>query len=204
MLELAPACLRHRGTLLALVDRNERGPATEIALEHLSTCGRCEDELTRLALTIHALRRIGQAAAVAVPSDAAWPRLRANLERSRRHARQAAWRWRMNLGGVVAGTLIVGVLVGPLAIHVSLGANGGREPTGYSTLEEQRYSVQIEARFLKSSVTGILPSSRKPASASTSGLRIYPDGTRPGWKEVEPSQPDGQPSKRVSDTIVVS
>jgi hypothetical protein len=202
--ELGPACLRHRATLLALVDRQERGPATESALEHLMVCRRCEDELTRLALTIQALRRIGQAAAAAPPPDAVWPRLRAHLERSRRHAREAAWRWRLNLGGVMAGTLIVGVLVGPLAIHVNLGANGGHEPTGYSSLEDQRYSVQVEARFLESSMTGPLPSTRKPTSVWTSGLRVYPDGIRPGWKEVEPSQPDGQPSQRASDTIVVS
>jgi hypothetical protein len=204
LLELAPACLRHRGTLLALVDRQERGPATESALEHLMVCRRCEDELTRLALTIQALRRIGQAAAAATPPDAVWPRLRAHLERSRRQAREAAWRWRMNLGGVVAGTLIVGVLVGPLAIHVNLGANGGREPTGYSNLEEQRYAIQMEARFLESSLTGTLPPARKPTSASMSGLRVYPDSFRPGRKEVDPSQPSGQPSKRASDTIVAS
>jgi hypothetical protein len=195
-LELAPACLRHRGTLLALVDRQERGPATESALEHLSTCGRCEDELTRLALTIHALRRIGQAAAAVAPSDAAWPRLRGHLERSRRQAREAAWRWRMNLGGVVAGTLIVGVLVGPLAVNVNLGTAGGREPTGYSASELDRYAAQTEARYLDTSRTGSLTATRNETSTSTSGLRIYPDELRPGWKEVAAERPGGSPPER--------
>jgi hypothetical protein len=192
--QLAPACLRHRGTLLALVDRREREPATESALEHLATCRRCEDELTRLALTIHALRRIGESAAAVAPSDAAWPRLRAHLERSRRRARESAWRWRMNLGGLMAGTLLVGVLVGPLAIHLSVGAEATLEPTGYSALEQDRFANATEMRF--SARTGTLSSTRDLASTAASGLRIYPDDIRPGRKEVQPQRPGGTPPER--------
>ena len=190
---LRPACLRHRGALLALVDRRERGPATELALEHLAACGRCEAELTRLALTIHALRRLGAAVAAENVPDGTWPRLRAHLERSRRRARELAWHWRMNLGGLAAATLIVGVLVGPLAIHVRLGTDGGREPTGYSASEQDRFAARAEARFVEDSRSGTLLSSRPETSPSASGWRIYPDGIRPGWKEVEPTRPGGDP-----------
>lgn len=179
---LKPACLRHRGTLIALVDRQERGPATESALEHLATCRHCESELTWLALTIHALRRMGAAAAVS-PPETTWPRLRAHLERSRRRARETAWHWRLNLGGLVAGTLIVGVLTGPLAVRLRLGSDGA-EPTGYSTFEQDRFAAQTEARFVAPSRARNLPSTRHAASSSTSGWRIYPDEPRLGWKEV--------------------
>lgn len=183
-LELGPACRRHRGTLLELVDRQERNPAVERALEHLTTCRRCEDEVTRLALTIQALRRIGQAAASVAPSDAAWPRLRDHLERSQQQARETAWRWRLNLGGVLASTLIVGVLVGPLAIHVSLDANGGHEPSGLSAAEIARAAQETESAFLAARTRRAedAPAAGDPALA----IRTYPDGLSPDRKEVPP------------------
>jgi len=190
---LRPACLRHRGALLALVDRRERGPATVRALEHLAACGRCEAELTRLALTIHALRRLGAGVAAENVPDGTWPRLRAHLERSRRRARELAWHWRLNLGGLAAATLIVGVLVGPLAIHVRLGTAGGHEPTGYSASEQDRFAAQAEVRFVVGSRTGTLPAARPETPASAPGWRVYPDGIRPGWKEVQPTRPGGDP-----------
>jgi hypothetical protein len=190
---LRPACLRHRGALLALVDRRERGPATELALEHLAACGRCEVDLTRLALTIHALRRLGAAVAAESVPDGTWLRLRAHLERSHRRARELAWHWRLNLGGLAAATLIVGVLVGPLAIHVRIGTDGGREPTGYSAAERARFAALTEARFMAASRIGTLSDTRYETPASASSWRIYPDGILPGWKEVEPTRPGGDP-----------
>jgi hypothetical protein len=186
---LRPACLRHRGTLLALVDRHERGPATAAALEHLGTCRRCETELTELALTIHALRRIGAEAAGAPLPDGAWPRLRSRIERSRRRARETAWRWRLTLGSSIASALIVAALVGPASGDVGSLSGGGREPTGYSATEIERQEQVTESAFVAASRTGTLPAF---AGDPTAVIRTYPDGIRPERKEVESPRPTGR------------
>jgi hypothetical protein len=99
----------------------------------------------------------------------------------------------MNLGGLVTGTLIAGVLVGPLAVHISFGTTGGSEPTGYSPIELTRLNVQAEARYLSDARTGTLLSTRPETSPVTSRWRNYPDGIRLGWKEVEADEPLGNP-----------
>ena len=190
---LRPACMRHRAGLLGLVDPAERAPATDAALTHLGRCVRCEADLTELALTIHALRRAGAAAAVAEPGDGAWTRLMARIERSRGRAREAAWRWRLTLGGLVTGTLLVAVLVGPLAIQVRLGSAGVAEPTGYSAGEQTRIAEGIESSFQITSRSGTLPPDRSRSSASSDAWRNHPDGIRPLRKEVEAPRLNGAP-----------
>ena len=190
---LRPACMRHRAALLGLVDPVERMPAADAALTHLERCVRCEADLTDLALTVHALRRAGAAAAAAEPPPGAWTRLRARIELSRRRGREAAWRWRLTLGGLVTGTLLVAVLVGPLAIQVRLGSAGVAEPTGYSAGEQARIAEGIESSFQITSRSGTLPPDRSTSSASSDAWRIYPDGIRPLRKEVHAPRLDGAP-----------
>ncbi len=187
--ELRPACLRHRGVLVALVDREERSAATAAALDHLSVCGRCRTELTQLSLTIHALRRLGEASARVAPPEATWPRLRVHLERSRRQARAAIWRWRLNLSGLVASTLIVGILVGPLAVELRYGT-AGQEPTGFSASEMKRFAAQVEARYIQTVHSGTLPSQRQAPPPTAGGSR-NPDDIRPERKEVTPPRATG-------------
>jgi anti-sigma factor RsiW len=186
---LRPACLRFRGTLLAFVDRRERGPLIEPALEHLATCRRCEAELTTLALTIHALRQIGAGATAKAVPDGAWPRLRARIERSRQRAGETAWRWRLTLSGSVASALIVAALVAPAAGDVGSWASGGREPTGYSASEVEVQEQVVENAFIAASRTGTLTNGSPGASEATAVIRNYPDGIRPERKEVEPPRP---------------
>ena len=50
-------CSAHRTALAAFVEQSERGPATDVAFEHLDRCRRCQAELTELLLTVHAVRR---------------------------------------------------------------------------------------------------------------------------------------------------
>lgn len=192
-LVLRPACLRHRRSLLGLVDPAVRVPADADALRHLDRCQRCETDLTELALTIHALRRAGAGAAGVMPPDGAWARLRTRVERSRHRAREAAWHWRLTLGGLVTGTLLVAVLVGPLAVQVRLGSNGVAEPAGYSTGEEVRIAEGIESSFRITSRSGTLPAERALDSHSSDAWRNYPDGIRPLRKEVEAPQTSGAP-----------
>jgi predicted anti-sigma-YlaC factor YlaD len=176
--------------LLALVDRRERGPATDVALDHLARCRPCETELTELALTIHALRQMGAEAAAAPLPDGAWPRIRARIERSRQRARETAWRWRLTLGGSIASALIVAAVVGPLSADVGSWSSGAREPTGFSAFEVEVQELVAESAFLAASRTGTLPA--YVAGDPSALIRIYPDGIRPDKKEVESPRPSGR------------
>lgn len=184
------ACARHRGALLALVDRRERGPSTDEALDHLGRCARCEADLTAIALTINALRRIGADAAQEPLPDGAWTRLRARIERSGRRARETAWRWRLTLGGIVTSTLIVAVLVGPVAIDVGRWTRGSAEPTGYSAGEIAQQDRILERAY--GARTGTLAIEVSFTGAPPSTMRNYPDGIRPERKEVDSPRPSGQ------------
>jgi hypothetical protein len=112
MIAFGRDCHRHRSALTDFVDRRERGPATEAALEHLDRCDACVWDLEATAMTIMALRRLHDDAAPLEPPADAWDRLRARVERPR----AAVWRWRASLAGVAVGAGLVGTLLAPASL----------------------------------------------------------------------------------------
>lgn len=84
MIDLTRSCRRHRAALVDFVDRGAFGDSAEAAFSHLERCGRCVTELEATALTIAALRRLGDAMARQEPRPDAWPRLRDRITRRSR------------------------------------------------------------------------------------------------------------------------
>jgi hypothetical protein len=120
------ACVLYRPALVDFVERQALGPDSPLALEHLARCASCERDLTEVAQTVIALRRMGErAAAVEVPSDG-WATLRVRIERSQRAADDAARRLRRAFGGaVVAVALVVLVAVPSLNATLTPGLHDG-------------------------------------------------------------------------------
>jgi hypothetical protein len=114
-------CGVHQAALAGLAERRAAGPEGHAALEHVERCAACAKELGELMLTVVVLRRMGAEAATAAARgpDDAWSRLRARIEQSSRRARQRAWQWRATVGGLATASLLVAVLVGPKAVHVT-------------------------------------------------------------------------------------
>jgi anti-sigma factor RsiW len=75
------SCRRHRAALIDFVDRGDLSDSAEAAFSHLERCSRCVTELEATALTITALRRLGDAMARQEPRPDAWPRLRDRITR---------------------------------------------------------------------------------------------------------------------------
>jgi hypothetical protein len=199
------SCAEHREALADLAERHEPTQAGAAAIRHVSRCEDCAEMLGELMLTVIALRRMaGEAATAAAPlpdrlsgmlawpdtaaqpTDTTWTRLRDRIERSRRTAGERAWRWRVNLGGLVASALVVGALVGPGAIHV------GGDPEALSGQQLEILSWQIESSYdvdahaiQPGGVSGELLGSDAVSS------RQYPDDLRPPRKEVSPARAMG-------------
>jgi hypothetical protein len=77
------ACARFRPDLLELLDDPLGTHLSEAARRHLDACSTCRADVAETVLTGVALRRSFLPAASASPSDDAWPRLQARLQRSR-------------------------------------------------------------------------------------------------------------------------
>jgi predicted anti-sigma-YlaC factor YlaD len=104
------ACVVYRPALLDFVERRALGPDSPAALDHLARCERCERDLSEVAQTIIALRRLGERARqVEAPADG-WPSLRDRLERSQRTADEAARRLRRAFGSAMVGIAVVAVV----------------------------------------------------------------------------------------------
>ena len=198
---MSPAreCGRHREALADLAERHEATPGGAAAIRHVSRCEDCAETLGELMLTVIALRRMaGEAAAPfpdrlsgmlawpeapSQPVDTAWTRLRDRIERSRRAAREQAWRWRTSLGGLVASALVVGALVGPGAIHV------GGDPEALSDQQLEILSWQIETNYVsRSSAASTGGQADAAGTTPSAGLRRYPDDLKPPRKEVSPAR----------------
>ena len=159
------ACRRHLPALVDLVDRGERGPDTDAALDHMTGCVRCRDEVTELALTVAALRRVSTAyRAMPVPV----------LARPAVPVRRRPWAWRAQLGGLITSAGIAALLVAP---HVGLGPAGaafdaapGRPPAPAWQAAEQRIAAS--------------PDIASMVAVSDSVIPRYPDGRLRPWKEV--------------------
>jgi hypothetical protein len=104
------ACVVHRPALLEFVEHRALGPDGPAALDHLARCERCERDLSEVAQTIIALRRLGERARqVEAPADG-WPSLRDRLERSQRAADEAARRLRRAFGSAIVGIAVAAVV----------------------------------------------------------------------------------------------
>jgi hypothetical protein len=107
------ACVVHRPALIDFVERRAVGPESSAALDHLARCGPCERDLTEVAQTVIALRRLGERAGeVEIPHDG-WPTLRGRIERSQRAADDAARRFRRAFGGAVVAMVVVAMVAIP-------------------------------------------------------------------------------------------
>ena len=191
-------CGRHREALADLAERHEATPGGAAAIRHVSRCEDCAETLGELMLTVIALRRMaGEAAAPfpdrlsgmlawpdvpSPPTDTTWTRLRDRIERSRRAAREQAWRWRTSLGGLVASALVVGALVGPGAIHV------GGDPEALSGQQLEILSWQIETSYVSRAAEAPLGVAGEDLGAAPAGIRRYPDDLKPPRKEVSPAR----------------
>jgi hypothetical protein len=120
------ACAVHRPALVDFVERRVTGPDSPAAFDHLARCGRCERDLTMVAQTVIALRRLGEHAARVEPPADGWTALRDRLERSQRAADDAARRFRRAFGGALASFAIVAVVaVASLSGTITTGLGDG-------------------------------------------------------------------------------
>jgi hypothetical protein len=182
----ASDCRRHRAALADLAGRTAPGPEGAAALAHLERCPACADVLGDLTLTVMALRRL--ATDVADPGDTTWSRLRDRIERSRRAAREQAWRWRTSLGGMLASALVVGALVGPAAVRLGPGQSGIATLSG-NELEVVSQRIESDYNIGAHAAAPNAPDSEE--AATYLGIRRYPDDVRPLRKEVAPARSTG-------------
>ena len=112
MIDLTGSCRRHRAALIDFVDRGDLSDSAEAAFSHLERCGRCVTELEATALTITALRRLGDAMARQEPRPDAWPRLRDRITR-RSRVRSVLM---APATGMAMSLAIVAVMVIPLSL----------------------------------------------------------------------------------------
>lgn len=106
-------CFIHRPALVDFVERHALGPESPAALDHLARCARCELDLTEVAQTVFALRRLGERAAeVEAPVDG-WTTLRERLERSQRAADDVARRFRQAFGGAIVAIAVAALVAIP-------------------------------------------------------------------------------------------
>jgi hypothetical protein len=176
-------CGRHRATLIDFVDRRELGSATAAALSHLDRCRTCEEELSAIALTIAALRRLHREVDGEEPAADAWLRLRERVQRPIN-----PWAWRASLGGLVSSTLLVAIFVAPVA----LGELG--RTVGPSWL---RWEIQMEAAYLASGLASGLPREPRIQSGGGSLPRDYSYEIRQVRKEVLTAKPYVRPPESI-------
>jgi hypothetical protein len=166
------------------------------AADHLDRCPECRSSVADTALALIRLQRWATDSDRAKSPADAWLRLRSRVEASRRQARETAWRARASLAGLITSTLLVGVIVGRMAIPgTTPGFLPAGEPVGPSI--RAQFVLPVEMRYIRQAQQA---TTSQPASAHdglSSGQRLIPDGTRPGPKEVSPSQP-ATPGRGVS------
>jgi hypothetical protein len=183
----ASDCRRHREALADLAERSAPASEGAAALAHVERCRACGEVLGDLTLTVIALRRLG--ADMADPGDSAWTRLRDRIERSRRVAREQAWRWRTSLGGMLASALVVGALVGPAAIRLGPGQSGIPTLTG-SELEAVSQRIEADYNLGAHAAPSSVPDQEE--AGSYLGVRRYPDDLKRIRKEVAPARLPGR------------
>mgnify|MGYP001609232122 CR=1 FL=1 len=200
-------CRRYRPVLLGVVEElvamsgaaaigrvgQAAGPD---AADHLERCSECRAIAADTALALIRIQRWARVSAREESSGDAWVRLRSRVEASRRQLRETAWRARASLAGLITSILLVGVIVGRVAISgTTPGFLPAGEPVGPSI--RAQFVLPVEMRYIRQSQQA---TTSQPASAHdglSSGQRLIPDGTGPAPKEVSPSQP-ATPGRSVS------
>jgi hypothetical protein len=137
VIELRGGCRRHRAALTDFVDRGLLGASAKAAFDHLERCDACVIELESTALTIMALRRLGDAMARYEPRPDAWPRLRARIEAGG----AARFRGRTTRAAHLAGAALVGCLVASVALS---GAGPVETPSPVAIPEAARFDAPTE------------------------------------------------------------
>lgn len=181
MTALPRACRPHRDALEALVERGERGPGINAALDHLEACAACEHDLTELALTIAALRRAGRELRAAPVPDPSPTRVAALAA-----PRRARWSWRVQLGGLLTGAAIAALVVVPRA--------GTGAPATSDAVPVARSAVTASWRLAEAHLA-LTPDTPPFSARETTIPPRYPDGLLRPWKEV-PST-DATPRERL-------
>jgi hypothetical protein len=119
-LSLGRGCAAHRAALLDFVDARDRSAVPRAALAHLERCPRCEAEMTDLALTVTALRRLAGDVAGVEPPTTAWPALLARIDEpavvdARRPSMLTSLIFRAGMAGAVAISVVAVAFGGPLS-----------------------------------------------------------------------------------------
>jgi hypothetical protein len=194
-MDLTGSCRRHRAALIDFVDRGDLGDSAQAALSHLERCSRCVAELEATALTITALRRLGEAAVEVEPRADAWPRLLARVQSigPRRPAVMSP------LAGIAMSFGIVAVLVLPFR----LGGGTLLGPAAAPTLDRSSPVTvadrRIEAAYIAAVHQGTLPPNEEAdeVRAATTYPRNYPDNIKPIRKEVGPTESTRRPPEAI-------
>jgi len=165
------ACARYRPALAGLVERQLAEAEGRAALEHVERCRDCAKVLGELMLTVVALRRMGEEAARAesIGPDDAWSRLRTRIERSSRAARGQAWQWRATVGGLATATMLVAVLIGPAAVHVTDRTFLETDAASIARLTDRAETQLEEARLNNLRKNSAASSARTIDDAQTAG-----------------------------------
>jgi anti-sigma factor RsiW len=192
VIDLAGSCRRHRPALLDFIDRGEVAAGTRLALAHLDRCDRCTEELEATVLAITALRRLADEVAKVEPSEDAWPRLRARLDRWR----PVRWAIMSPTAGAVMSVALVAVLIVPLRVGGQPLA--GASPTPAPALNPHSIAERrVEAEYIANTRQGTISVTETVVRPAGTFSRTYPDGIRPERKEVSPASPSGRPMEAV-------
>lgn len=173
-------CARHRPALADWVEHRADGPMTPSAFDHLAQCRRCELELTEIAQTVIALRRLAERVSMAeLPADG-WQDLRARLEssRSRRHPGGRS-RWAIvgsMLGPAMVAVLVLRVAVSAAPVGVGWVGDGLAGPT--TTSDAPRPMYDSGPRRLTEGIVLIL------------GGRVQAGDDRTAWPAMVPASTD--------------
>jgi hypothetical protein len=172
------ACARYRPALTDWVEHRVRSPLTPSAFDHLARCRRCEQELTDIAQTIIALRRLAELTAAVEPPTDGWPDLRTRLEASQRRARPS-FRSRWALLGSMLGPAVVAVLAMRIAFSAPLGTVWTDDGTAArSTLTRVVRPIYDSGRRpLTKDIVTILASRAPAGGGGTMWLATVPSST---------------------------
>jgi len=161
------------------------------AQDHARRCRACRAEATETALVLIRIQRWARDSTRVDSPAEMWPRLRARIEASQLRGREAAWRARASVIGLITSTLLVGIVVGPLTMSgTAAGWAAPQEPSGLSSRD--RFVGQIELRYVQQAQRGVVRPSATVEIGATSGQRLLPDGIRTAPKEVSPTQSTGR------------